>query len=282
MKIYIKLLKYYLNFLSYVFPRLGGKVAIHNFQKIRLRKIKPKEAMFYTKTTSYQLINKYDSKTFTYYELGNPKGELVFLIHGWDSNAGSLSQFAFEFAKKNYRVISLDLPAHAYSKGTHTNLFICKYALISLINHINPHKQFNIIGHSFGAAVAVYALAELNLPVNKIVLLSANNKMQVIFKDYQKFIGFNDVIYHEIAKWVKNVLNEKLENLVLSDRIKQINYQGLKIIHDKYDKVIPFESAVEIKTAIPNAKLVPFEKIGHYRMLWNEDVLTETQKFIAH
>jgi len=280
MKLYLKLIKYYLNLFSYVAPKYAGKIAVKMFQKIRLRKIKPKEELFYQKAHSFSIKNKYNNTAFKYYELGDPKGKLVFLIHGWDSNAGSLSQFAFELAKKEYRVISIDLPAHAYSKGTHTNLFICKDALVSLINHINPEEPFSIIGHSFGAAVATYAVAELDYPLNKIVLLSANNIMRTIFEDYQKFIGYNNIIHQEVCDWVKQTINDDLDSLVLSDKLKQINYNDLLIIHDKFDKVLPFDSALEIKEAIPNSKLIPFEKIGHYRMLWNEDVINETIKFI--
>ncbi len=278
MKLYLKFIKYYLNFLSVVAPNYGGKIAIKIFQKVRIRKIKPKEELFYQKATHHSL--KTEQGNVQYYELGNPKGKLVVLVHGWDSNAGSLSQFAFKLADKNYRVISLDLPAHAHSEGTHTNLFICKDALINLIKHLNITGDFSIIGHSFGAAVSTYATAELNLPVNKMVLLSANNIMRVIFDDYQKLIGFNDIIYHQVANWVKNVIDEDLDSLVLTDKIKMINYGDLLIIHDKFDKVLPFESALEIKEVFPKATLIPFEKIGHYRMLWNEDVINETVKFI--
>jgi pimeloyl-ACP methyl ester carboxylesterase len=280
MKFYLKFIKYYLNLLSFINPNYGGKIAIKLFQKVNLKKIKPKEEAFYQKATSKSLENIFNSEKFNYYELGNPNGKLIFLVHGWDSNAGSLSKFAFEFAQKKYRIISLDLPAHAYSTGTHTNLFICKDALISLINHIKPKEEFSIIGHSFGAAVATYALAELNLAVNKIVLLSANNIMSDIFKDYQKFIGFNDVIHTEVCNWVKNTIDEDLNSLVLTDKLKQISYNSLLIIHDKYDKVLAFKSALEIKEAIPKAILIPFEKIGHYRMLWNDDVVRETINFI--
>ena len=273
----LKIIKYYLNFLSIIHPKYGGKVAIHFFQKVRLRKIKPKELPFYEKVKTNQL--KVKNGTINYYELGNPKGKIVFLVHGWDSNAGSLSNFAFALAKQ-FRVISLDLPAHAKSSGTHTNLFDSKDALKRLINHINPQEPFNIIGHSFGAAVSVYALAELNKPINKIVLLSANNIMRIIFDDYQKLIGFNDKIYAELEKWVKITIDEELDDLVLTDILKQIHYKELLIIHDKYDKVLPFKSALEIKEALPETTLIPFEKIGHYRMLWNEDVLEETLRFL--
>ena len=279
MNYYLKFIKQYLNFLSVINANYGGKVAINLFQKISIKKIKPKEELFYQKAKSFTLKN--NQNNFNYYELGNSQGEFVFLVHGWNSNAGSLSSFAFVLAQKNYRVISLDLPAHAHSQGTHTNLFDCKNALISLINHIKPNKPFSIISHSFGAAVSVYALAELNMQVNKIVLLSANNIMREVFKDFQKMIGFNDKIYHQITnKWIKKIIDEDLDNLILTDKIKLITYKELLVIHDKYDKVLPFKSALEIKEAIPSTKLIPFEKIGHYRMLWNDDVVKETISFI--
>ena len=278
MKFYLKLIKYYLNFLSVFTPKYGGKIAVRLFQKVRLREIKNREEPFYKNTQAS--ILKVNNQDMLFYELGNPKGNLIFLVHGWDSNAGSLSMFAFEFAKNNYRVISLDLPAHAKSQGTHTNLFECKDALIQLIKHVNPQQKFSIIGHSFGAAVTSYALAELDYKINKIVLLSANNIMKVIFDDYQKLVGFNDKIYNQVSLWTKQNFNQSLEELILSDKIKIIKYDELLIIHDKFDKVLPFKSALEIKEAIPTTKIIAFEKIGHYRMLWNKEVLKETIKFI--
>ena len=278
MKFYLKLIKHYLNFLSVFTPKYGGKIAVRLFQKVRLREIKTREEPFYKNTQAS--ILKVNNQDMLFYELGNPKGNLIFLVHGWDSNAGSLSMFAFEFAKNNYRVISLDLPAHAKSQGTHTNLFECKDALIQLIKHVNPQQKFSIIGHSFGAAVTSYALAELDYKINKIVLLSANNIMKVIFDDYQKLVGFNDKIYNQVSLWTKQNFNQSLEELILSDKIKIIKYDELLIIHDKFDKVLPFKSALEIKEAIPTTKIIAFEKIGHYRMLWNKEVLKETIKFI--
>ena len=71
-------------------------------------------------------VAKCDLEDLHCYEFGNPNENLVFLVHGWDSNAGSLSRFETELASNNYRIISFDLPAHTNTKETHTNLYICK------------------------------------------------------------------------------------------------------------------------------------------------------------
>ena len=280
--LYLKFTKLYLNLLSVIAPIYGGKIAVMIFQKVRIRKIRKREEEFYSKANTFTLkqeIASYNQEV-KYYELGSENKKIVFLVHGWDSNAGSLSRFAFELSK-NHRVISLDLPAHAYSKGTHTNLFECKEVLIDFIKHIKPKQSFSIVGHSFGAAVVAYALAEKDYDIDKMVLLSANNKMKIIFDDYQKLIGFNNKIYKEIEKWIKTVINIELKDLILSDMLKEIKFNDLLIIHDKFDKVLPFKSAEEIKEALPNIKLSPYEKIGHYRMLWNEDVVKEVVEFLG-
>jgi len=281
MKIYLKFIKAYLNFLSVVAPKYGGKIAVNMFQKVRIKKIKEKELDFYNKSIHFR-VKRVGEEDLHCYEFGSKNKKVVFLIHGWDSNAGSLSRFAEELVKKNYRVISLDLPAHTNTKARHTNLFECSEAFKTLILHVNPKQPFDIISHSFGSSVAAYALANsISYEVNKIVYLSANNNVESIFRHYQKMIGFNDIIYKEVGFWVKKIIKDDLSEMIIADKLRQASFDELLIIHDKYDKVIPHNNAQEIYDAIKNVQLVTFEKIGHYRMLWNEDVIKETIEFIT-
>ncbi len=279
MKIYLKLLKIYLNVLSILAPKYAGKIAVNIFQKIRIKKIKAQERNFYTIATPFKVKIK-NKEELHCYEYGNLKGKLIFLVHGWNSNAGSLTRFAQEFSKNNYRVISFDLPAHANSKATHTNLFVCKEAFTALIKHINPTDPFSIIAHSFGSVVTTYTLLNNNFPIDKIIFLSANNKLKHVFRGFQKLVGFNETIFKQVETWIKQKFKEDLATMILTDKLQKVNFEQLLIIHDKFDKVIPFSNAEEIHSEIPNSKLKAFEKIGHYRMLWNEQVVKESVKFI--
>ena len=78
MKYYLLLLRYYLNFLSIINPKYGGKVAAKAFQKINIKKIKPKELPFYQSATSKKLTLK-NNTNIKFYQKGNPKG--LSLIH---------------------------------------------------------------------------------------------------------------------------------------------------------------------------------------------------------
>lgn len=70
-------------------PAMSGKLAFMLFQKVRKKDIRTREQNFYKKARHFRI--PMPSEDLNCYEMGNPGGELVFLVHGWDSNAGSLS-----------------------------------------------------------------------------------------------------------------------------------------------------------------------------------------------
>ncbi|MCF6351164.1 MAG: alpha/beta hydrolase [Flavobacteriaceae bacterium] len=278
MKSILKLTGYYLNVLSFIFPKYSGKKAFKIFQEVRLKTIKRREESYYLKATKFSV--SLEGEDLKCYEFGSENKKIVFLIHGWQSNAGSLTLFANELLKQNYRVIGFDLPGHGTNKESHTNLYESKIAFVKLIKYINPQESFSIISHSFGSGVTAYTLSKLEYKVDKIVFLSSNNKFIDIFIDYKKMLGFNERVFNQFNKLVEMYLGEKINEVVTSKKLKQAKFHKLLIIHDKYDKVIPFKNALEIRNEISNATLISFEKIGHYRMLWNSEVVKETVKFI--
>jgi hypothetical protein len=93
-------------------------------------------------------------------------------------------------------------------------------------------------------------------------------------------LGFNDKVFTQFKNKLENYLGEKMETMEITQKMNQSSFNQLLIIHDRFDKVIPFKDAEVIHKAVKNSVLIPFEKIGHYRMLWNENVVRETVSFI--
>ncbi|NQX81418.1 MAG: alpha/beta fold hydrolase [Flavobacteriaceae bacterium] len=271
MKYIVKLVEVYLNILSVIAPKYGGKVAFNTFQKVRLKTFKNKEFKFYKKANHFEV--KLKSENLKCYETGNPKGELVFLIHGWNSNAGSLSKINKALVNANYRVITFDLPGHAGNKEKKSNLFVCKEAFKALIHQINPKEAFSVVSHSFGSVVSAFALAETDCKVKNIITLSSNNKIEDVFLFFKKTLNLNPIIYREFKLIVEKYMKENVSDMITSDRIKQIEFRNLVLIHDRFDKVIPFSESERIHEQISDSVLIPFEKVGHYRMLWNEEIV---------
>ena len=279
MKLSFLTTKIVLNTLGVIAPRTSAKIAFNLFQKVRLKNLKKREIPFYDKVKSFNITLENDK--LHCYEMGDPNGKLVFMVHGWDSNAGSLLLFAEALTKKGYHIITFDLLAHHKSAKKYTNLFETKNAFKQLLKHINPKVPFSVIGHSFGASALAYTFSETNYKLDKIVLLSSNNKILEVFQGFQKLIGFNDAVFQQAKSYIDEIIQEDFAKMETSKKLKAVDFNKLLIIHDKKDKIIPFHNAEQIYQAFPKkATLIPFERIGHYRMLWNKEVVQETVDFL--
>ncbi len=279
MKLYLKLLRLYYKVISNISPRLGGWMAFNLFQKVRKKDVRKREESFYEKARHFKI--GFLDQDLHCYELGNVQGELVFLVHGWDSNAGSLSKFAFELAERNYRVVSFDLPGHAKSNSDRTNLYECKEAFSSLLEFIDPQEPFTVISHSFGSAMTTYTISKLNYKIDKFVFLTTPNSLLEVFTNFKNFVGITDKAFGYMIKNAEEIVNDKIDSVNVSERLKNISFTKLLLVHDKADKIIPFKNSEDVYKANKNSDLKIYDKIGHYRMLWNDDVLEDTLSFIS-
>lgn len=280
MKLYFKLLKVYYKIISFLAPKLGGKIAFKLFQRVRKKNVRKREQGFYKKARHFKV--PFLNQDLNCYELGDVKGELIFLVHGWDSNAGSMAKFAFELAKRDYRVLSFDLPGHAHAASDHTNLYECKEAFKSLINFIQPKDPFTIVAHSFGSALTAYTLSTLNYKVDKFVFLTSPNALLEVFTNFKNFVGISDKTFSYMLKNAEETIREEVQYVNVQDKLKNISFTKLLLVHDRADKILPYRNSQEIMNANhSNTELKTYDKIGHYRMLWNEDVLKDTLSFIT-
>lgn len=275
MKYYLILIRYYLNVLSFVAPKFAGKQAVSVFSKVRKKTVRRKEQEFFDQSIPFTVSRP--GEDISCYELGNPEGKLLFLVHGWESNPGCFTQFLPHLS--TYRIIAFTLPSHAQNKETHTNMYECKDAFKLVLDHFSPKEEFHVVAHSLGSSVTAFALSETNYKADKLVFLSANNDMVQVFEDFQKLLGFNDRVYNLIAKRIEKIAGDKLTDMKVEDRLERVKFNELLLIHDRFDKIIPFEKSEILSKRFPNSKLIPFERIGHYRMLWNEKVLQEVLRF---
>ncbi len=277
MNILLKTIQFSFRATSGLFPKMTEKRAFMMFQRIRNKKIRRMEQPFYERSKHLKI--PFEKEAIDAYELGNPKGELVFLIHGWDSNAGCMGGIA-EVLKADKRIVAFNLPAHGFHKEKRTNLLNSSQAFEAVLNHYQPKKPFSVVGHSFGAAVTIFTLAGLDYPVHKIVLLSTPDRLEDMFLEFKKFIHLGDKPYDLLLKRVHRMFEKPLSALNVSDAVADIDYQDMLIIHDKYDRVLDFGNAESVARSAPKVNLVAFQKIGHYRMLWKQEVMEEVERFL--
>ena len=281
METQLKLIRLYFKMLSGVSPKLSANQAFKTFQKIRIKSIRKREEVFYKEARHYKLPHA-NHEDLDIYEFGNPEGRIAFLVHGWESNAGCMYRFAKELSEKDYRVIALNLPAHAFYQKGATNLLECKVAFRHLLDYINPNESFDTISHSFGSAVVANALANSDYRVDRMVFLTNPNKVENIFRQFQEIIHLPEAPFELLLDKVNDLLGKDMSTMDVQNVLQQINHGKLLMLHDVHDKVLPFSNSVEINQAVETAELVEFEKVGHYRMLWNDEVVNKATQFILN
>jgi len=258
------------NITGAISPRLAATIAFRLLTRVGRSKFREQEMLFYR--SAHRFTAPFVLGEIPCYEIGDPTGKLVLLVHGWESNAGSMSGIGQKLADLGYHVISMDLPAHGHNKGTHTNLFECKEALRAVIARIQPAESFSVVAHSLGSMVTAFALSETTYSVDQWVLLTSPDRIASIFEQFRDTAKLPKKSHEVILHKVEEIFGEPLENLTVSNKAKEVKYQNLTLIHDSQDKVLSYDHAQNITAAIPQSTLHTLHTVGHYRMLWNAEV----------
>jgi pimeloyl-ACP methyl ester carboxylesterase len=271
----LSLLRFYYSLYSVISPRRAGAKAFRLFQKTRKLPFKKAEQEFYNQAHTFTITHP--KENLHAYETGNPEGKLVVLVHGWESNAGSMGAIARVLATEGYRVVALDLPAHGKSILRYANLHICREALRALIFHLNPAKPFSIVSHSFGSAVSTYALSGSSYEVDHFIMLTSPNRLIDIFNEFKNMIGLGSKAFQHLLNKAESILNERVEALTVEDKARDMRVKEITILHDINDKVLPYTNSLRLGSKLPQAELITLKDVGHYRMLWNADVISRIQ-----
>lgn len=274
----LMMIRTYFGVSSFLNPEKAARKSFDMFQKVRKKEIRKREVPFYQETRHFQ-VSSHDEPIHCF-ELGDPNGPLVFLVHGWDSNAGSMSMIANRFAETGYRVIAFNLPGHGFYQSASTNLLECRNAMRDVIDFIDPKEPFSVVSHSFGSAVTANALAGSDRKVDRLVFLTNPNRMEDIFEEFKEMIGLTRRAYRFMVRHTSQLLGGPMEMLDVSANLKKVDFENLLLIHDMDDKVLPFSNSFAINSDHQNVQLIRMEKIGHYKMLWNDEVIGRATAFI--
>ena len=97
----------------------------------------------------------------------------ILLVHGWDADRRSGSEYARQLAELGYHALAIDLPGHGESPGQRATLTRDDYLAaveqgVSLLQRVGS-TRFSLVGASFGGYLV--ALASARLPeIESLVL----------------------------------------------------------------------------------------------------------------
>ncbi|RRO17406.1 alpha/beta fold hydrolase [Flavobacteriaceae bacterium 14752] len=253
-------------------PKLMG------LRLMALYKIKPKKAIHkafmlfctprsgFVKPHQKDYLKAHQSKTIefkkikiqTYHWPGN--GSKVLLIHGWDSHTYRWKDLITKLKAQDYDITAFDAPAHGYSEGNILNVPIYSEVLQKMLNQYKPEI---LIGHSVGAMTCIFNQhLQQDSNISKMVLLGSPSEMQRVMKGFQKILGLSDSFMKVTQDYFKERYGYTFSEFSMAKFGAYIKVPCL-IIHDKYDKVVPYKEAISINKTIRHAELIITEGAGH-------------------
>lgn len=188
------------------------------------------------------------------------KGKTVLLAHGWESNTSRWNYILKDLKAQDYNIISLDAPAHGRSDGKQFTAIL--YA--EFINEVaKKFKPDVLIGHSVGGMASIFCMYKHQLPsIKNMVLLGAPAHFTGVFDRYKSMMGFNNRISNGLDSIVIERFGQPVAYFSAANFTESIEAKGL-IIHDKNDRIIPYEDAQLLASRYKNSKLISTSGFGH-------------------
>ncbi|WP_010585748.1 alpha/beta fold hydrolase [Schlesneria paludicola] len=203
-------------------------------------------------------------------------GPTILLAHGWESRRTHWGAFVPSLIETGFRVIAVDAPAHADSPGTQVSVFDYAQALAGVGREIGPLS--GVVGHSFGAAAAAFAL-HLGLDAERAVLISGPASLTAVIERWGRHHGMSEDEIPTFVRLVAERTEVPLKSLDLAHVAVDLKQPAL-IIHDRGDDDIPLEDALALVAAWPRATLVVTERFGHRRILIAKEVVKHVVHFL--
>lgn len=253
---------------SKLFPTAITNFAFDQLMNPQVRKLRQNELEILDKAEKEIFkYNAFDIQLYTWQ--GGEK--TVFLIHGWEGQAGNFSDIITALLKDGYTVYAFDGPSHGFSSKGETSLL--EFAnLVGVL--IKKFGVKHLISHSFGGVATTYALHNnLDLEIEKYVLLTTPDKFGERIDDVAEMVGINKKVKNKLISKLENETSMNVNSLNVSDFVKEVNVKSAIIFHDKNDKVIPIERSRNVQRNWRVCEFKEVEGTGHFRILRTKEVI---------
>jgi pimeloyl-ACP methyl ester carboxylesterase len=268
-KIAVAYLRIKFRILSAISPGKTAEQAFNLFSTPQRRTVGELPGIF-SKAATIRL--DFDKFHITGYQWNKGAGPKALIIHGFESSAINFEQYVQPLLDKGYEVLAFDAPAHGRSSGKQMNALIYRNFIQYIEQHFGPVQFF--IAHSFGGLALCLALAELEITLQRKLVLIAPVTETVssinIFFDF--FHLKNPHVRQEFDKLIVRIGGQPLAWFSIGRTLTNLPYPILWL-HDEDDLITPLADARKIKEQnLANIRFVITKGLGHRRIYRDEEM----------
>lgn len=268
-----KSIGFYINLLSFAFPKKATQLAHTFFSEPRKGKL-TKDNLPKVLQDSHSETIQYDEESIqTYIWKGNET--IILLIHGWESNSSRWKKMLPFLKKSGSTIIAIDGPAQGLSSGK--EFTIIKFAeFIDIV--AEKYKPQYIIGHSMGGKACLYYQYKYQNPsIKKMVILGSPSDFKIIFQNFIALLGLNNKISKALESQYTVLLNHNFDQFTAQQFASKLNVKGL-VAHDIEDTTVLFEEGKKIASAWKDVQFIETSGLGH--SLHNDDLYKKIALFL--
>ena len=271
--LFTKSIGFYINLLSFVFPKKASQLAYSLFSEPREGKLIKENLPQILRDTEKQTYQHKGEYFQTYTWQGNEN--VILLVHGWESNAARWEKLLVYLKKSGSTIIAIDAPAHGLSSGKEFN--IPQYAaFIDII--VQKFIPKYLIGHSLGGKTCLYYQSTYqNFSIEKMVILGSPSDFNIILNNYINLLSLNAKISKELENHYLKHFNLNLENFSGKLFASKIKTKGF-IAHDLEDSIVLFEEGKKIASSWEDSVFIETKGLGH--SLHGEELYQKVYEFL--
>ncbi|MCL1917830.1 MAG: alpha/beta fold hydrolase [Peptococcaceae bacterium] len=252
-----------------------------------------------------EIANSIQTGTFTtnYHDLG--QGDPIVFLHGSGPGVSAWANWnkLFPIMKDHFRLVAPDMAGFGFSERVPDAVYNMNNWVQQVIDLFDALKidKANLVGNSFGGALALSMAIKYPERINKLVLMGsmgvsfpltygldqawgyepseANMEELLEIFTYNHSFVTKDLVKTRYESSIQPGFQESFSSMFPAPRQKGVeNMAGNKayirniphetlIIHGREDRVIPLENSFELLQLIDNAQLHVFGHCGHWTQI---------------
>lgn len=212
-------------------------------------------------------------------------GPVAYLVHGWGGRGSQLAAYVEPLVAAGHRVVLFDGPTHGDSdNGTVAPRMTHGVELARALDAVMarfgaPHT---VVAHSLGTIVTYLSLRSTGAIPRRLVLIAPMVEATALFDEFQKTLGFGTRTRREFDRQVVELLGFSVEQFDARVQAAGLPAVPTLVVHDLSDRQTPYAQARTLVDALPEARLLTTDALGHRRILADRRVLREVLRFLGH
>lgn len=209
---------------------------------------------------------------------------VVYLVHGWGGRGSQLAAFVEPLVATGHRVVLHDALSHGDSDAGRygrrlTHGVEMGQALDAVFARFGPAEA--VVAHSMGAIATYLALRFGWLGTGRLVLVAPMVEVVPLLDLFQAAVGFGARTRRAFDRQVREFVGIPVEEFDAVVQSRHADPLPTLVVADPGDRQAPYAGAQRLVAALPDARLVTTEGLGHRRILRDPAVVAEVVGFVT-